>query len=220
MKKLLIFLPLALILTACGGIQPLGYCADDGLFYWRQGPNVRSATPQDVIDRGFDPYAYGDWCPAQPTATPTDIPPTATPTNIPPTATPLPTDLPTSTPTDVPPTAVPPTAIPPTATDVPLAIVIDNMWLIEGYVSNGPVDGYTRWQPHNWCILISDTHPSYEQQVAKCFPPFGWYPFNAECAGPVYENDTWACDRKMESHDVTRMSLPELCARYPEWCDR
>jgi hypothetical protein len=101
---------------------------------------------------------------------------------------------------------------------MPLAIEIEKMWLIYGVVTDqGPAPN--RWHRTNWCILISDTHPSLDQQNRKCFPPYGWYPLNAECAGPVYENDTWKCDRQMESHDVTRKSLKELCTDYPEWCN-
>jgi len=222
MKRLLV-LPLALVLAACGGIQPLGYCESDGLFYYTWQGTTQSMTPQEVINSGFDPFAYGDYCPGG-TPTPTDLPPTATPTTVPPTPTET-AVAPTSTPTTVPPTntATPgaPTATPTLEpTDKPLEIVIENMWLIRGVISGQEPGEYVRWKRINWCILISDTHPSAEVQEAKCFPPFYWYPLNAECAGPVYENDTWKCDRNIERVNVERMPLKELCARYPEWCDR
>lgn len=216
----------SMILAACGPYRPLGLCPDDGLFYYRLQGNVLSATPQEVVDQGFDPYAYGEYCPGG-TSTPTSVPPTATPTDLPPTETPT-TVPPTNTPTSLPPTATAlsdtptatPTLVPPTATPE-AQVVIERMWLIYGVVTDQPFDrDYMRWHRSNYCILISDTHPSVEQQTAKCFPPYGWYPLNADCAGPVYDDDTWTCDRNLERVNVARLTLKQLCNLYPEWCDR
>lgn len=152
-----------------------------------------------------------------PTPTNTDVPPTPTNTAVPPTPTdtavpPTPTSTavpPTPTNTAVPPTptdtAVPPTptstAVPPTFTPEPTATAISptptavvepdkpapkplfNMYLL----TNG-----------NWhCLLISDAHPSIERQNQACFPDFDptWQSSNTPCAAPVYDNDTWACDK-------------------------
>lgn len=219
-RKLSIFALGAIVLAACSTINPLGYCADDGWFYFEANGNVQHRTPNWIIKQGYDPYAYGDWCPVGtlPTVTNTAVPPTATavPSFTPTaTATDWPTDSPTATPVD---TLVPAPTSTMAPTDKPLAVVIENMYLIKGVVF-GQDELPSRWKRINWCILISDTHPSWEQQVAKCFPPFGWWPLNAECAGPVWENDTWKCDRQMKSHDVTRMSLEALCEKYGKWCN-
>lgn len=182
MKKLMA-LPLLVLLAACGPYRPLGYCETDGLFYYRLQGNVLSMTPQEVIDQGFDPYAYGEYCPGG-TPTPTDPPPTATATNVPPT--PTETQVaPSPTPTTVPPThtatpgAPTPTLEPEEAGPQPLF----KMWLL------------TRGNEH--CLLISDTHPSVGRQAQACFPNiyFAWEAYNAPCAAYVYDNDTWACDK-------------------------
>ncbi len=112
-----------------------------------------------------------------------------------------------------------PTPEPAPASNSP--VVISNMWLIRGVVTGEPFDpDYMRWKRMNYCILISDTHPSYEQQLAKCFPPFGWYPLGAPCAGSVTADDTWACDDELAERGWTRLPLAELCKRHPEWCGR
>src|SRR3972149_4896319 len=144
---------LALLLTAWGGICPLGFCQSDALFYSRTGSALHSSTPAEVQARGFDPYAYGNWCPGslptptptedlpEPTPTPTDDPgpgPTPTPTEEPgPEATPIPTEEPAKRPSG------------PT-------VAIPMVWLL----TRGDWD----------CILVSETHPSIPRQQAKCFP--------------------------------------------------
>jgi hypothetical protein len=83
------------------------------------------------------------------------------------------------------------------------------------------------WLLTNWgewdlryCILISDTHPSIDIQIAKCFPGTYWVAHFTPCTGPIYENDVWACDDNLEEHNWSRLPLAELCRRYPKWCDR
>jgi len=239
LKPLSLLVLAALLLTACGPAQPLGYCSADGLFYWYLGNprNVRSSTPDEVEDQGYDPYAYGEWCPGGlPTATPTDtaIPPTATPTDTAEPSSPTPTDTaeppaPTET---LEPTATWPA---PTPTNEPPErkpqVVIEKMWLLTEQVF-----GY-------WCVVISDSHPSFERQEQICGGPWvGWLPgelsdpragariFNAPCAGPVYDNNVWACDDESLDwrqarwpdaewlHGLGRLSLEDLCDKHPEYC--
>src|SRR3972149_4244467 len=194
LKPLSLLILAALLLTACGPIQPLGYCPSDGLFYWYLGNprNVRSSTPDEIEDQGYDPYAYGQWCPG-------GISPTATATNEPP--------------------------------DRKPQVVIEKMWLLTEQVF-----GY-------WCVVISDSHPSFERQEQICGGPWaGWLPgelsdpragariFNAPCAGPVYDNNVWACDDESLDwraapwpdaqwlHGLGRDSLEVLCDKHPEYC--
>ena len=239
MKRAIWLLPLALALSACGPLQPLGYCASTDLFYYRIGNSpVRSATPAQVQAQGFDPYGYGSWCPVvAPTATPTNTaePPTATPTDT--------TEPPSPTPTD---TAEPPTptetweptatqAAEPTATlqgPTPTAepperkprVVIEKAWLLVN-----EIDG-------RWCVLLSNETPGRGVQGWKCFPELAgegqaWVATGAPCAGPIYDNDVWSCDddslrwriaRWPDAswlHGSGRLSLNAICSRYPEYCD-
>lgn len=198
MKRLTFALTiLSLLLTACGGIRPLGFCQSDGLFYYRTGNALHSSTPAEVQARGFDPYAYGNWCPGslptptptedlpEPTPTPTDDPgpgPTPTPTEEPgPEATPIPTEEPAKRPSG------------PT-------VAIPMVWLL----TRGDWD----------CILVSETHPSVPRQQAKCFPLLdpNWVADNAPCAAPVMDDDTWECDR----FTPWRRPLAELLVVYEE----
>lgn len=122
--------------------------------------------------------------------------------------TPEPTPEPTPTPTPV------PAPIP----EMP-KIVIENMWLLVGrhwmYRDDGSIFGF-----RDYCILISDTHPSVEVQKAKCFPNGGWRAWYAPCAGPIYANDVWACDDELQERGWSRLSLANLCQRYPRWCNQ
>lgn len=204
-RAYLLILPMALLLSACGPIRPLGYCAATDLFYYRIGQGngpVRSATPAEVQAQGFDPYAYGAWCPAgAPTATPTDTqePSTATPTPTdtaePPTSTPTETDVP-PTPTDTaePPTptdtAEPPTPTPtetweptvtetaePTAT-MPLPTATNESAERKPKVVIDKMWLLTEQVWGYWCVAISDEHPSWEWQEQHCGAPWdsGWVP--------------------------------------------
>ena len=239
MKRLIWLLPLALALSACGPLQPLGYCAADGLFYYTLGNprNLRSATPAEVQAQGFDPYGYGSWCPGgAPTATPTDTaePATPTPTDTaePPTPTAISTDEPTAT-------AEPPTAEAlsptPTATwpaPTPTSEPPERkpqVRIEKAYLLVNEIDG-------RWCVLLSDTAPSRQAQSWRCFPEQAeqgqpWVATGAPCAGPIYDNDVWECDDESLEwrqarwpdapwlHGLGRDSLKVLCGRYPDYCD-
>jgi len=159
-----------------------------------------SATPQQIINWGFDPYAYGDYCPGG-TSTPTNSP-------VPATDTPTPTDtaiLPTATSSAVPPTPtgspIPPsatsTAVPPTATGSPKPPTA-TATLVPQEPEPEPLFNMYLLTNGSWhCLLISDTHPSIERQNQACFPYLdpNWQATNAPCTAPVYGDDTWACDK-------------------------
>lgn len=90
--------------------------------------------------------------------------------------------------------------------------VIPMMWLL------------TRGAPGDWppCILISETPPSRERQMALCFSnqavwePLGyydpnWVADNAPCAGPVSKSSdhrgSWVCDGVMHTYHGARLPL-------------
>jgi hypothetical protein len=58
------------------------------------------------------------------------------------------------------------------------------------------------------CLLISDTHPSIERQNQACFPHLdpNWTAMDAPCAAPVYDDDSWKCDK----YTPWRLSLSRL----------
>jgi len=81
------------------------------------------------------------------------------------------------------------------------------MWLLEGY------DG-------RWCLLISDSHPSVEQQNYWCFPcdDPDWHAINAPCADYVYDDGTeygaWSCDSILQAQgfsiENSRLNVDDL----------
>jgi hypothetical protein len=58
------------------------------------------------------------------------------------------------------------------------------------------------------CLLISETHPSIERQNQACFPHLdpNWTATDAPCAAPVYDDDSWKCDK----YTPWRLSLSRL----------
>ncbi len=91
-------------------------------------------------------------------------------------------------------------------------VVIPMMWLLtRGAPGESPP-----------CILISETHPSRERQMALCFSnqavwePLGfydpaWVADNAPCAGPVSKSSdnrgSWVCDGAMHTYNGARLPL-------------
>jgi hypothetical protein len=101
---------------------------------------------------------------------------------------------PTPTNTAVPPT---PTAMPPTATGSPLPPTA-TLSLEPEKPAPKPLFKMYLLTRGNWhCLLISDTHPSIERQNQACFPDLdpNWTATDAPCAAPVYDDDSWKCDK-------------------------
>lgn len=61
-----------------------------------------------------------------------------------------------------------------------------------------------------FCVLISETPPSVERQQALCFPGEEWVAEQAPCAGPIYDDDVWACD----PYGYPRLGLEDLRKIY------
>jgi hypothetical protein len=195
-----------------------------------------------VQAQGFDPYAYGSWCPGgAPTPTNTAEPVTPTDTAEPPSPTPTNTTEP-PTPTDTEEPAVTATleptatasALAPTATNEPRErkprVVIRKMWLLTSERSWS--DGVTTYTGPAWCVVLSDAHPSVERQQALCGDGWNTRPHIVEaiCAGSVYDNDLWSCDDdslrwriqrwpdKPWLHGLGRDTLDVLCKNHPDYC--
>lgn len=73
------------------------------------------------------------------------------------------------------------------------------MWLLTGrYVNRKePGVGYAG----DACMLISESIPSAERQMKKCFPINDpeWVADNAPCAGMVFEDGSWECEAAMKA---------------------
>ena len=201
MKQLRILFLAAALFTLAASPAPANVSAD--LITMCHVPPNPDVTIQVSIFAVLPHLFHGDYfgpCVVvqdDPTPTPTDIPPDPTATDVPPDPTDIPPDE-----TEVPPDA---TEIPvlPEVTDKPAKIVVPKMWLL--IEDNG-----------SWCILISETHPGAEVQGPKCFGEGStWVADNAPCAGPVYNNDFWKCDK----YGYPRLSVEELEDRYGPFDD-
>jgi hypothetical protein len=219
MKRIIWLLPLALLIYAVAEAAP----TLETICHVLVDPPVTMQVPSPAVAAHLGHGDYRGQCTTPPTATPTATntaePPTPTPTNTaePPTATLVNTLAPTVT-------GPAPTSEPPERS---ARVRIEKMWLLTENIFG------------SWCVAISDTHPSLGWQQAWCgFPwpqmntvlPIEAFQLNAPCAGPVYDNDVWACDDESLEwrqarwpdadwlHGLGRASLDELCEKYPDYC--
>jgi hypothetical protein len=216
MKRIIWLLPLALAIYAVAEAAP----ALETICHVLVDPPVTMQVPGPAVAAHLGHGDYQGPCATPPTATPiatnTAEPPTPTPTNT--------AEPPTATPVD---TLVPTVTGPAPINELPersARVRIEKMWLLTEQVTG------------RWCVVLSDTHPSIDRQTDLCSwaydeqGPLPGLQVNTLCAGPVYDNNVWACDDESLDwrmsrwpdadwlHGLGRANLDELCEKYPDYC--